>query len=48
MMKLTIEEANLFFELFWSLQIYINNNLRILAAVDTIEEFKKLSQNAEL
>lgn len=43
-MKVTTEEANLFFELMWLLQYYVNNKLNIIKNIKTLEEYKELPQ----
>ena len=43
-MKLTTEEAELFFDLMWSLQFFVNTELEIVPKVKTCEEYLLLPQ----
>lgn len=43
-MKLNTEEANLFFELTWSLQFYVNQKKKIVPSVHTVNDYSELPQ----
>jgi len=43
-MKLMTEEAELFFDLMWSLQFFINKELKIFTEIKTCEEYSALPQ----
>ena len=47
-MKLTPEEAELFFDLTWSLQFFVNRELKIFTKIKTHEEYAALPQNDKL
>ena len=38
-MKLSKQDADLFFELMWTLQYFINQKLRLLSTIKTLEEY---------
>jgi len=38
-MKLSAEDAELYFELMWALQYYVNQKLHIVSKVKTVEEY---------
>lgn len=48
LMKLTTEEAELFFDLMWSLQFFINTELKILPKIKNREEYSELPQEDKL
>lgn len=43
-MKLDTEETNLFFDLTWALQFYVNSKKEIVAGIRTVEEYLELPQ----
>lgn len=47
-MKLSKEDADLFFNLMWSLQHYVNLKLGVLPKVKTIDEYQKLPSSEKL
>lgn len=47
-MKITKEEADLFFELTLALQFYTNNNKEIIPGIRTVEEYLELPQQEKL
>jgi hypothetical protein len=47
-MKLSTQDADLFFKLMWSVQTYINLNLEIIPGIDTVGEYRKLPSSEKL
>jgi hypothetical protein len=47
-MKLSKQDADLFFRLMWSLQNYVNQRLAILSEVVTVDEYQKLPSSEKL
>jgi len=47
-MKLSTQDADLFFKLMWSVQTYINLNLEIIPSIDTVDEYRKLPSSEKL
>lgn len=47
-MKLSREEADLFFKLMWGLQFYINGRHRILPGVKSVEDFVRLPSESKI
>ncbi len=47
-MKLSHEEADLFFRLMWELQFYVNRRLDILPDVESAEVYRTLGTNDKL
>lgn len=47
-MKLTEKEANLFYELMHSLQLFVNNKCKITTSADTLKEYKMLPMKEQL
>ena len=47
-MKLTTEEADLFFELMWALQFYTNKKFNLIESVQSIKEYIELSQEDKM
>lgn len=47
-MKLSEQDAELFFNLMWSLQSYVNLKLGILPEIETFEEYQKLPSSEKL
>jgi hypothetical protein len=47
-MKLSTEDASLFFELMWSLQVYVNRKLKILPDVTTLEAYSHLASSKKI
>jgi len=47
-MKLTTQDADLFFKLMWSLQHFVNLKLGIIPDVATVDEYKKLPSSEKL
>jgi hypothetical protein len=47
-MKLSKQDADLFFKLMWSLQNYVNQRLEILSEVVTVNGYQKLSSSEKL
>lgn len=47
-MKLSKEDADLFFKLMWGLQFYVNQCLGILRDVKSVEEYARLSSTAKV
>jgi hypothetical protein len=46
-MKLSEQDARLFFELTWALQFYTNQKLNILSDVESLEEYESLNQDEQ-
>lgn len=44
-MKLSQQDADLFFELMWSLQLFVNQRLNLFPKVTTLETYRKLAQS---
>ncbi len=47
-MKLTKQDADLFFEIMWALQFFVNQRLNILPGIKTVEQYKELSSQDKL
>jgi hypothetical protein len=47
-MKLSMQEADLFFELMWALQFFVNQRLNILSSVETVTAYKELPTEEKL
>ena len=47
-MKLSKQDADLYFELMWSLQFYVNRKLRLLPDVSTVAAYRGLSQDDKM
>jgi hypothetical protein len=47
-MKLSKEDADLYFELMWSLQFFVNQKLGLLPDVPTVLDYRKLSQEEKM
>ncbi|MEW6621397.1 MAG: hypothetical protein AB1422_19035 [bacterium] len=47
-MKLPTQEADLFFEIMWALQFFVNQKLKVLPSIKTLEEYKALSKNEKV
>ncbi len=47
-MKLSTQDAGLFFELMWPLQAYVNLKLGILPDIDTVEKYQDLPSSEKL
>jgi hypothetical protein len=47
-MKLSKQDADLYFKLMWSLQNYVNLKLEILSEVATVDEYRKLPSSEKL
>jgi len=47
-MKLTPQDAQLFFKLMWSLQYYVNLKMAILPTIKSVERFAQLSSTEKL
>ena len=47
-MKLSKQDADLYFELMWSLQFFVNRKLDLLADVPTIAEYRNLPQEEKM
>ena len=43
-MKLNTEEAELFFELTWALQFFVNRKKEVIPDIHSIQDFKELPQ----
>lgn len=47
-MKLKNQDADLFFELMWSLQNFVNLKLEIIPGISTVDEYQKLSKSEKI
>jgi hypothetical protein len=47
-MKLSHEDADLFFRLMWKLQFYVNRRLNILSGIESAEVYRTLETNDKL
>ncbi len=47
-MKLSTQDAGLFFKLMWSLQTYVNLKLEIIPDIGTVDEYQKLPSSEKL
>lgn len=47
-MKLSKQDADLFFELMWSLQVFVNRKVGLLPDVSTVSSYRKLSQEEKM
>jgi hypothetical protein len=47
-MKLSKQDADLYFELMWSLQFFVNRKLGLLPDVPTVSDYQKLSQEEKM
>ena len=47
-MKLTVQDANLYFYLMWSLQNYVNLKMRIIPEIATVDEYQKLPPSKKI
>lgn len=39
-MKLSRQDANLFYELMWAIQFYVNQKLKIFTKIKTVDEYE--------
>jgi hypothetical protein len=47
-MNLSREDANLFFNLMWAVQFYVNNRLKLIPKITSVEAYKKLPQEQKM
>lgn len=47
-MKLSTQDADLFFEIMWPLQFFVNQRLKILPKIKTVEQYARLSSQDKL
>ncbi|MCJ7623980.1 MAG: hypothetical protein MUO76_10790 [Anaerolineaceae bacterium] len=47
-MKLSNQDADLFFKLMWSLQFYVNQHLALLPEISNVDEYSKLPQESKI